>query len=359
MENRHSNAHLAYVIDQYTPSQNQQEEISLFDIWQVLVKHRNVIWGILALCFLFAGGFYLLKPVGFDVTSTIQVGSLHNDDKGQPILIENTQDLLEKIKSAFIPLVLAEFKQNNPSMLLHHAIDVTIPKGTNLISLKISGCKLTDEDVCTLLINRVVAKIKTDHAKTTDLSKKNLEVKLASAENALKSTKDEVNFIARKKSRLLKTAELLTSQLKHKQGLLVSTLANRTKITATTAAGAMLALQIDNEIKKNQELVDSLEQRLTIGINQEQDDLDKAEKNNARVQNEQENIIGQIKNQILAINSTQAVAPAIMSDKPAGVNFTLLMSGALLSGLFIGIVAVFMYEFIEKAQTQQQQKLST
>jgi hypothetical protein len=358
MENRQSNAHLAYVIDQYPPSQIQNDEISLFDVWQVLVKHRSIIWGSLALCFLFAGGFYLLKPLGFDVMSTLQVGSLHYDDKGQSVLIENTQDSLEKIKSAFVPLVIAEFKQNNPSTLLHYAIDATIPKGTNLISLKINGCKATDEDVCTFLINRVVEKIRNDHAKTTDLSKKNLEVKLASAENTLKSTQDELNFIAGKKRRLLKTAELLTSQLKNKQRLLVSTLANRTKITATTAAGAMLALQIDNEIKRNQELVDSLEQRLTIGINQEQDELNKAEKDTARLQDEQENIIGQIKNQILSINNTQAVTPALMSDKPTGISFTLLMSAALMSGLFLGIIAAFICEFIEKAQTQQQ-KLST
>lgn len=354
MENRPSNAHLAYVIDHYTPTQNQNDEISLFELWQVLVRHKHVIGGILALCFLLASGFYLLKPIGFDVTNTIQVGSLQNDDKGQPVPIENTQDLLEKIKSAFVPLVLTQFKHNNPSMLTHYAIDATNPKGTQLISLKISSCKLIDKESCTFLINQVVEQIKNDHAKTTDLSKKNLEVKLVLAENALKSSKDEVTFIARKKSRLLKTAELLTTQLKHKQVLLTSTLANRAKITATTAAGAMLALQIDNEIKRNQELVDSLEQRLTTGINQEQDELDKAEKINARLQNEQVNIIGQIKNQILAISSTQAVAPTIMLDKPNGVNFTQLMLGSLFFGLFLGIVAAFICEFLQKNQRQQQ-----
>jgi hypothetical protein len=352
MSNRQS-ANLFYLSDRYPPQHQQEDEINLIDIFQILVRQKQIIFRVALACLLLSSAFSLLRQTRHDVSAVVQIGSLHNDAKGMPIPIEMTQDVLEKIKAAYIPFVLAQSIQKNTDNATGHEIVASVPKNANIISLKTS-CKPTDEQVCKSLVDEVVEKIKADHSLITGVTTKNLQVKLASAENALKSSRDEVKYIASKRQRLSQSSELLSSQLKEKKTMLVSTLKNRGKIKSGNAVGAMLALQVDNEIKKNQELIDGLEQRLSIGINQDLDELDIAEKNNGRLQNEQENAIGQIKNQLLSVNKTKAIVPVLMSDKPVGISSLLIVLISTLLGVFFGVIAAFFYEFLGKVKEQNE-----
>lgn len=351
MVNNRQSANLVYLGDYYPPEYQQEDEINLIAIGQILGRQKKIIFRVTLVCLLLSSGFSLLRHPRHNVSAVVQIGSLVNDDKGLSVPIEITQDILEKIKSAYIPFVLAQYVQKNTGNATRYEIEASVPKNANIISLK-TACKPTDEQACKSLVDEVIEKIKADHSLITGLTRDNLEVKLASAENALKSSSDEVKYIASKKQRLFQTSELLSSQIKEKKILLVSALKNRGKITSGNAVGAMLALQVDNEIKRNQELIDGLEQHLTIGINQELDELDKAEKDNARLQNEQENVIGQIKNQLLSINNTKAVVPTLMSDKPVGVSSLLIILVSTLIGVFSGVIAAFICEFLDKAKEQ-------
>lgn len=347
MINRPSGVNLVYTAE--PTFQNPQDEINLYDIYLVLAKRRQNILAAILICLALSSVYMLAKQPRYTVSSVIQIGSLDKDDKGNSVLIEMSHNVMEKVKSAYVPYVLSEFRKKNPGKNVFYEIDASIPKDSNIISLKIN-CKKEDESMCKGLINGVVEKIIADHSVVAGLSRKNLEVKLASAGNGLKSSREEVKFIEAKKERLQQTSVLLTNQLKEKKVLLESALKNRSKITSNNAMGAMLTLQLDNEIKRNQELIDTLEHRLTIGLNQEHDDLEKAEKANARLQNDQENMIGQIQNQLLSINNTKAVVPTLMSDNPSGSSATLIFGLVLLAGLLIGVVFAFFSEFLEKAK---------
>ncbi len=353
--NRPNGINLVYATEQFPPITQQETEINLIDVWTSLVNQKKIILQTVIICLALSSAYLLLKQPRYYVSSVVQIGSLQKEDMSPPVPIELTKDVMEKIKSAYIPFVISQYKQKNADKSIIYDIEASVPKDTNIISLKTS-CKPGDVSICRQLIDSVVTKIIADHSNVVGLSKKELEVKLASAENELTSRKDEIKYIAAKKQRLLKTSELLSGQLKEKKLLLASALKNRSKIAANNAVGAMLALQIDNEIKRNQELIDALEQRLTIGLNQEHDDLDKALRNNAISQSEQENKIEQIKNKMLNINNTKAVVPTLMADKPEGVGSTFILLSAAFVGLTLGLFAAFFREFLIRAKVINDQK---
>ncbi|MEQ1558072.1 MAG: Wzz/FepE/Etk N-terminal domain-containing protein [Methyloglobulus sp.] len=325
-----------------TFSDQQQDVIDLLEVWQLLVKRKKIIFQITLVSLMLGIGYSAVKPEKYAYHTMLQIGTLM---PGQPKLIESPQDVFNKVKSAYIPLTLDENRKTETDTKTQPKFeDILPPKDTNLLKLEMH-CKLKDEQLCKSLINGVIQKITLDHSRMLNISEKNLSGKLKAAENALKNSKDLLEYSLQKKKRLTQTAELITNQLKEKKAMLEKNLKNRSSIKSSSAAGAMSILLIDNAIQSNQTLIDNLEKQLYINLGQEQDNLEKAEKDNIRHQSEQQNAIDEIKNLLLSINNTEAIVPVLRSENPVGTTPTVIVTLSLLFGLCAGLLAVFLLEF--------------
>jgi capsular polysaccharide biosynthesis protein len=328
--------------------QDEEIEFDLVDLWRILHKQKKLLLMVWAATVGLAILIGLLRTPHYETSATLQIGTLHKDDKGQWLPVESASNVVEKIKSAYIPTAMAEYKQKRQGQAVAYQIEANVPKGTDLVTVK-THCKTADEEVCKALINAVLAKIKTDHTARADLVLRSFRLKLAAAENQLEGLRQESGYALAKKQRLEKTAGLLATQLKNKEDFLIKVYKSREKIASGNAMGAMFALQIDDQIKKSQELIDSLQYRLNVGINQEFDDLDKAEKANALAQSNQANQISHIKAEMESLNVTREVAPVTMSDQAEGIALPLIFVISVFCGLFAGVIAALFREFLEKA----------
>ena len=327
--------------------QQQEDEISLVDLWLTLVKQKKIIFRVL-LAFVVLGGLYaVFKPEKYIFSTTVQIGTLISGDK--EAAIESADNALTKIKSAYIPFILSQYYDKHPENKDQYKIEASVPKGSEMIVIESKG-RASEEPVFKQLIEAIVEKLISDHAAIIDVKKRNMEVSIARAENVLAGSKDSATLITANVQRLKQTDELLHKQLDEKKALLVNLVKNRSAIKKNSASGAMNILLADSEIQRNQQLIDELEKHLFIELSQQQAELEKARADNLREQSDQQNTIDQLKNQLANISYTKAIIPVMKSFEPVGIGKAAIMIIVLMLGLFAGIFAAFLSMFIGKVK---------
>ncbi|WP_394752038.1 Wzz/FepE/Etk N-terminal domain-containing protein [Crenothrix sp.] len=343
----------------YPSLAQQQNTIKLIDLYRIVLKHHKIILTIL-LIFTIAGVVSaLLKPVIYSFSTTVQIGTLSTaDNQGKSELIESSQTALNKIISAYIPFVLAQHYEKNPSDRGRYTINVVVPKNSEILNIEARGA-INRETAYKQLINDVVKKLIDDHSRITILKIKNFEVGIAHAENVLASTKDNAKLIAANTERLNKTSELLSTQLKEKKELLAHTLKNRDNVNINNPTGAMSVLLIDSEIQRYQQMIDQVEKYLLIDLNQQRNELEKALSDNLRAQNDEQNSIDQLKNALVNISNTKAVVPVMTSTDSVGLSKTAIMLSFVLLGVAIALAAAFTYEFFQSEMLNKKNGSST
>lgn len=329
----------------------QEDEISLADLWRVLVKRKKIVFGLMLAFVVLGGAYAVLKTETYTFSTTIEIGTVINGDKEN--IIETAENALNKIKTAYIPFVLNQFYEKNPDNEEQYKIEASVPKGSDVLVIHSEGNSI-EGPVYKELMDEVVQKLIVDHARIINLKKRNLERQIAIAENSLSSSKDSAKLLAAKTQRLNQMAELMRKQLNEKKILMENALKNRNNATSKNAAGAMTILLIDSEIQKYQQSIDQLENNLIIDISQQRDELEKEIADNLREQNDKQNNIELLKNQLSNISDTKAIVPVMKSIEPVGLSKKIIMILALVLGLFLGILGAFFYEFLDKIKKQEE-----
>ncbi|MGZ8189886.1 MAG: Wzz/FepE/Etk N-terminal domain-containing protein [Methylococcaceae bacterium] len=329
--------------------QQEEDEISLVDIWLILIKQKKIIFRVL-LAFVVLGSLYaLLKPEIYTFSTTVQVGTLISGDK--EAAIESADNALTKIKSAYIPFILSQHYDQHPENKDQYKIEASVPKGSEMIVIESKG-RESEEPVFKQLIKTIVEKLITDHAGIIDVKIRNMEVSIARAENVLAGSKDSAKLITANVQRLKQTDELLRRQLGEKKVFLANLVKNRSNIQNNSASGAMNILLIDSEIQRYQKLIDDLEKHLIIDLSQQQAELEKAGADNLREQSDQQNNIDQLKNQLANISYTKAIIPVMKSIEPIGIGKAAIIVIATVLGFFAGIFAAFFMVFVDKVKKE-------
>ncbi|SJM94934.1 hypothetical protein CRENPOLYSF2_4410003 [Crenothrix polyspora] len=326
----------------YPSMLQQQNTTNLIDLYRVVLKQKKIILIILLIFTMLGVVLALVKPAMYSFSTTVQIGTISTEGKTE--LIESSQTALNKIISAYIPFILAQYYEKNPSDRGGYTINVTVPKNSDILNIEARG-STNQETVYKELIGNVVKKLIGDHSNITILKIKNFEVSIAHAENVLASTKDNAKLIAANTERLDKTSELLSTQLKEKKELLAHALKNRSNVNSNNATGAMSVLLIDSEIQRYQQMIDQVEKYLLIDLNQQRNELEKALSDNLRAQNDEQNLIDQLKNALVNISNTKAVVPVMTSIEPVGTSKIIILLITVLIGLTIGIFTALIYDF--------------
>lgn len=131
-----------------TPSQIPSElqmvypesEVRLTDLALVMYRRRRLFFLVLAACLLAAAIYVELRPAKYAFTTTIEIGSLINEEDGKKKLmpLEPSKSVVTKLEQAYIPAVMQERNTANekatPIM-----VKVTAPKDTELVVLESKG----------------------------------------------------------------------------------------------------------------------------------------------------------------------------------------------------------------------------
>lgn len=171
----------------YSPPDQDNDEVSLVDLWLVLARHKEWIFGFILLGLVGGALFAYSQTTKYTYTSTIKLGTTYKDGAGmQPI--ESPDTSLAKLEQAYIPQAMGELGEAT-------GVTTRIPKGSQLIVLESTSTeKIKDEisqlhaKAASLLIN--------DHNTAYLAHKASLESEVARAKLASNIANDKNNLEA-------------------------------------------------------------------------------------------------------------------------------------------------------------------
>jgi len=330
-----------------------EDEISLIDLWLVLVKRKRIIIAVLGACVL-AGLFVaLLMPKEYRFNTSIEIGSRVIQNNVQPI--ESPETVLAKIQESYVPLVQHNYLKQQAEDERVYEVTARVPKGSQLIVLESRGAEEYG-DRYKELQQQVVDEVKKDHQRILGIIRKELEIVRNEAVHKLEELKDHNNLLLSREKRLDEVTVLIKRQIEGAKLDLQDAEKNRLRSIkeAINAEKAMTLLMLDNDVHKQRERIAKLEERLIVEVAGGQDELNKSLSDNTRAQQNQQDKISRIEVQLLNLVETRSLVPPMQSNKPIGLGKKIILLLAAVVGFILAIFAAFFMEFLEKVKQRQE-----
>jgi len=343
---------------QNIPPYYYEDEISLIDLWLVLVRRKKLLFTIFLLIVVLGLALAFVTPKKYGYSTSIEIGSRVIQDRVQPI--ESPETLLAKIQESYIPFVQSQYRNQNQSDKKIYGISARVPKGSQLVVLESKGVESVSE-IFKDLQQRVVNEVKKDHKRIIEVIRKELEIARNEAVSQLEELKDQERLLMASDKRLNDVVKMVTRQLEEaKQDLATAENSRKRSVKeATNEARAMTLLMLDSGIKSQRERVANLEERLVVEIAEDQDRLAKEISGNKRAQQNQLAKIARVDAQLDNLVETRALLSPMQSMEPTGLAKRVILAIAMVLGFIIAIMAVFIAEFLQKAKQQMEQDESS
>ena len=335
---------------QYVVMDNHAEdEISLVDLWLVLVKRKNVFFFIILISFLAGLLYAFLKPLAYEFSTSIEVG-LRSDG----VVIEPTQSVLAKLQEAYIPLVLSVHNVDVPEEAKITEIKSSVAKGSDIIRLSVKGNE-SNESVYKSLLNSVVEKITTDHKRVSSLVKNDLLLSIKKQENISSQLTNEFILMQSQMKRLDKKEQLLNKRIESLSEFVRSNEKLRLAASKSTKnqGDTLTLMMLDNELRSGRGLLAKLEDQAYISLANEREVLRNKMFINETKQLENEQLVNKHKAQLVNMLETRAIVKPLKSQKPVGLSNKLLLILFLVVGFMSSLIAVFVIEFLERVKSSE------
>lgn len=94
--------------------QKQQDEINLLDIWNILLRHKTVIFLTFTICIAAGTSYAFLKTPVYESTAQLSIGKITNDLTKSSFPLENPEELESRLLSAFGKNVAEGIQRERP-----------------------------------------------------------------------------------------------------------------------------------------------------------------------------------------------------------------------------------------------------
>ena len=333
----------------------QDDEINLLDLWCVLLKRKTLFAVVLLLCVMLGLSYAMTRPQLFDFYTIIEIGSRF---KNQEIThIEQPGSVIGKISSGYIPLVMADYIEKNPSIGGLPDIKVSLGKDSSIINLNIAG-QSDYQSVYFDLLNGVINSIKKDHQRMFSVERNELEFSSNQVNSVILQLKEKNAQLVAQRGRLTEKAKLLAARVINTKRLIADAEKNKQQAmsNASSEAKVWVMMMVENDLRQASNLLADLEMQLHIDLDNEGGVLSNQITQNSRNQQEQQDQLARIQIQLDNLKQTNAFIGPIKSIKPVGKSSKLIVLVSAIGGLFMAVFLVFMFEFIEKARRYAAEK---
>ena len=316
-----------------------ENEISLIDLWLLIVKRKRLFWIIFFLVFAAGLVFPLMRPTTHEITSVIEIGHILRKDELVPL--ESPETTMAKLKNAFLPNLLEDYKTDIPltrfsipnqsylvimstetiasgmdhAKKIHSKLALTLrTEHSRLIrpyrikleaAIDMAKIKLEElQDTRVIEAEKKTLELELNKANTEltklrdpviqEYRKKTLEIELEKAKNKYATYKDNEITLKAKYQSLNTAKRLIESQISELKKQLKETtvlLQMKSKENTNNSNQAMAILMLGNETQQNRNRLSSLEGRLYVDLDNKRMELQQLMEKNKRMQSHQAKII--------------------------------------------------------------------
>lgn len=279
------------------------DEINLFELWEVLVRRWKTIAVMLILCVIIGGVIAVGSVKQYEYSTTVELGR-----KADGSLVESVATAQAKLNQHYIPLTVKTIKGVGEGFV--GDVDVKVPRGSELLVITSMGAA-TDEEMVQELHTSIVESMVKDQ---------NILV-----EKSINANREEHN--------------LLELKMKDYQG----------RIARLRQNGAVLEREL--ELERTQLKSDGAARGEDVGL------LQAVVSNAAAIMHGERDVLNYqsrmltLKARITRIVPTRTIAVATRAQKPTGIGRLATVVLASIMGLFIGVLAAIFHEFLDKARS--------
>ncbi len=281
------------------------DEISLVELWGVLVRRRKTLAVVLALCVIIGGVTALTSVEQYEYSTTVELGHTVTV-AGERALVEPAAKVQSKLKEYYLPLAVDVMKDSGSGYA--GGVDVKVPRGSDLLVITSKGTA-NDEEAIHRLQTLIVDSMVGEHSSLTEDSLNAFQEEYALLESQLKDHKERVTMLKK-----------LNAVLENKLG---ESRSESSGAIESPDAGLIQAVAYNTVAIMTGEhyLLDYQSRMLAQKI------------------------------KLAQITPTRAEVVATRAQKPTGIGRLATLVLASIMGLFIGILAAFFHEFLGKARS--------
>jgi uncharacterized protein involved in exopolysaccharide biosynthesis len=327
---------------------SNEDEISLIDLIQVILKRKVLLLGVFVVGTLLAITAAIYHQQQYLYAVSIEIGTL-TDLNGMSAPVEPANTVKSKLDEVIIPTVFSEYINTNPGKK-GPSFNVRSPKNSQLLILEGKG-SLSDSSTIISLENAILSKLKADQAPLYELEKTNVANTLAGKDRQLEEQTALQQSLRAAQLRIAKQVELRTGQLKETRQRLERLIANRNKLGQgdSSVLGRLLA---DAEIEKAQSTVLELEQEVNLDLPAMRDELDRKLAASVRAHATIEADIARTRLQLENIQETRFISEPGLNPTPTGASKRVIIAVGILLSALLAIMSVFVAEFIARARVE-------
>lgn len=280
------------------------DEISLLELWEVLVRRRKTLTVVLVLCVLIGGVIALSSVEQYEYSTTVELGQIVSGDDGvKPV--EPVSMAQAKLNAHYIPQAINAMRSIGEGFV--GEVDVKVPRGSELLVLNSKGA-LTDEEVIHKLHTSITESMKSDHDVLTNDTLSAVKKEYALLESQVK---DDESRVAGLKTTGADLEEKLSSFQSENSGAIYN-----------PEAGLLQAVILNTTaIMTGERYLLDYQSRMRV-----------------------------IKIKLAQITPTRVESVATRAQKPLGIGRLTTLLLAVVMGLFVGVLAAFFHEFLGKAR---------
>ena len=285
-------------------------------------------------------------PAKFRYTSVIEIARIATDPSAQAEApIETPESTVTKLEGAIIPSelrALVEQYPDRPSLRIIRLKADTPKDGNAVIALESTG-PLGDEDIHIRLHTNVVTALAKNHQRPWELAHNNLGNAQVSIRLRKEDLVDQMRVLTRQEELLAQSRRLVDEQIKEVRQVIADTEARRPAAATVTDQGQALALMlVDNAQQQNRLRLAGLEERLSVDLVRQADELTKAKADNGRKQNELDSDAIRIRLRVESLAQTRSLLTAQRSLRPVGLSpesfFVLITLAGIAAGIGLALM---------------------
>ncbi|MCR4301104.1 MAG: Wzz/FepE/Etk N-terminal domain-containing protein, partial [Sulfuricaulis sp.] len=329
----------------------RDDEISLVDLWWVLVKHKKWVFFVWLLISLTGAVIAVLIPERFAYTTLIEIGHLI-DETGKDNLVETADEARLRLTAGIIPVTEKRFLGEGNEA---YDLKVKVPeKNASFLLLESRGlARLAPGHFA--LQGAVAEALRQEH-QTVFLNKarEQFGAKQEAVKRTIASLQNGRGLLAARLKHLDAEETYLKKQIEHYRTTIASAIRLGEKTVGQTAddVAALAYIIMTSQIEQQQRSQATLEERLVLDMPKERGEIRKAIAEYVRAVEEQRIALNIIVSGLERMRETRVVIPPTQSVSPVVTKGRGVIILAILGGLMLGVLGAFFAEFFLKARKE-------
>lgn len=330
-------------------NQNKDGEISLIDLWLVLVRQKKIIIATVLLSLILGVIVAVTQQDKYIYRASMEIGKYFIGGKSYPLEYEKT--IQNKVTEVYLLQALKEYNIAHPEVHKNWRLKVSRSAGSQILTIEGEGGKGA---FYLSVLQSVINKIKRSHRRIMQNIKREHDIRLRKLVYQADAQEDQEKLFEARKKRINEKAELIKKNIKMLELMLKTEEHNIKKIMRekVSEVGVMVLLMLNNRTMLIQDKLIGLKQDLLFSIPNERDFLDERIGDVYRHKMEIKDKLLLLKIAFDKNQETEVISPPGQYRAPPNLYKKQIVIMAIIMGGIVGLLIAFFLEFIKKARVE-------